>query len=425
MNFLLINPYIYDFACYDYWLKPLGLLYLSSLLKSKGHSVNLIDCMDRHHPALPEINDDEYGTGRFISAHTVKPEVLRKYKRYYKIYGIHGELLEKLLKSVPRPDFIVLTSGMTYWYPGIRDLAELTKKIFPETPAALGGIYATLCSEHAKKNIPVDYVIKGSDLKEFFSIINEKTESFSDWPGPDYSSYKKLPYAVFRTSIGCLKNCSFCGVKAMHGGFTVKSAQKIKGEIEYITEKFNVRDIVFYDDSLLENKGLTDFLSIAPEGLRFHTPNALEVCKISKDAALLLKNSGFVSPCLAIDIVDPDRMRSSGGKLDQNAIEQAVRNLTDAGYKKGEISGYLIMGLPGQSIKEIYAGVDFVHNLGVKIRLAEYAVVPESIEGKKFSREIIDEPLLHNNSIFPAYQLSDWENLFKVKEYAAGLNHNL
>ena len=31
---LLINPWIHDFAAYDFWLKPLGLLYLGGLLRA-------------------------------------------------------------------------------------------------------------------------------------------------------------------------------------------------------------------------------------------------------------------------------------------------------------------------------------------------------------------------------------------------------
>jgi hypothetical protein len=34
---LLINPWIHDFAAYDFWLKPLGLLYLGGLLRQNGH----------------------------------------------------------------------------------------------------------------------------------------------------------------------------------------------------------------------------------------------------------------------------------------------------------------------------------------------------------------------------------------------------
>ena len=38
-NILLVNPWIHDFAAYDFWLKPLGLLYLGNVtfqLNGKG-----------------------------------------------------------------------------------------------------------------------------------------------------------------------------------------------------------------------------------------------------------------------------------------------------------------------------------------------------------------------------------------------------
>ncbi|MGD2036453.1 MAG: B12-binding domain-containing radical SAM protein, partial [Desulfobacterales bacterium] len=49
-HILLVNPWIHDFAAYDFWAKPLGLLYLAALLRSHGLSVSYIDCLDRFHP---------------------------------------------------------------------------------------------------------------------------------------------------------------------------------------------------------------------------------------------------------------------------------------------------------------------------------------------------------------------------------------
>jgi hypothetical protein len=33
---LCINPWIYDFAAYDHWSKPLGLLYIAAFLRERG-----------------------------------------------------------------------------------------------------------------------------------------------------------------------------------------------------------------------------------------------------------------------------------------------------------------------------------------------------------------------------------------------------
>ena len=32
---------------YDFWSKPLGLLYIAGVLREIGYDINLIDCMDR------------------------------------------------------------------------------------------------------------------------------------------------------------------------------------------------------------------------------------------------------------------------------------------------------------------------------------------------------------------------------------------
>lgn len=46
MKILLINPWIYDFAAYDLWMKPLGLLYIAGFLEESGYDVSLINWMD-------------------------------------------------------------------------------------------------------------------------------------------------------------------------------------------------------------------------------------------------------------------------------------------------------------------------------------------------------------------------------------------
>jgi hypothetical protein len=45
-HILLINPWITDFAAYNFWIKPLGLLHIASLLRENGFRVTLIDCID-------------------------------------------------------------------------------------------------------------------------------------------------------------------------------------------------------------------------------------------------------------------------------------------------------------------------------------------------------------------------------------------
>ena len=52
-HILLVNPWIHDFAAYDVWAKPLGLLTLAAILRQWGYRVSYIDCLDRFHPRAP------------------------------------------------------------------------------------------------------------------------------------------------------------------------------------------------------------------------------------------------------------------------------------------------------------------------------------------------------------------------------------
>ena len=70
---LLINPWIYDFAAFDFWAKPLGLLYIAESLRRKGVEVTLIDCLDIS-------RGKKYGTGHFVKQEIPKPEA-RRYPR--------------------------------------------------------------------------------------------------------------------------------------------------------------------------------------------------------------------------------------------------------------------------------------------------------------------------------------------------------
>ena len=62
---LLVNPPIYDFAAYDFWLKPYGLLSVAGYLQKKA-DFELFDYLDRLHPLLKKqknLQSDPWGRG--------------------------------------------------------------------------------------------------------------------------------------------------------------------------------------------------------------------------------------------------------------------------------------------------------------------------------------------------------------------------
>jgi hypothetical protein len=86
---------------------------------------------------------------------------------------------------------------MTYWYPGVFKLIEITKKFFQGIPIILGGIYATLCYDHAKKHSGADIVFKSGIELDAAKLISELTQ----FPNPQ-SAFRidLLPYPAFDLS---------------------------------------------------------------------------------------------------------------------------------------------------------------------------------------------------------------------------------
>ena len=103
-------------------------------------------------------------------------------------------------------------------------------------------------------------------------------------------------------------------------------------------------------------------------------------------------------------------MKKTGGKTTRAEFIQAVRSLKKAGFsKEEEIGVYLLAGLPGQRAEEVEESIAFVRDCGARPYLAEYSPIPGTVlweEAIKTSRfDLVNEPLFHNNSIFPC----EWE----------------
>jgi radical SAM superfamily enzyme YgiQ (UPF0313 family) len=423
-HILLINPWITDFAVYNFWIRPLGLLCIASLLRANGFRVTLIDCLD-----FP-IKRKEYRDGKFFKTKIEKPLPLKSIPRNYSQYGMPEETLLKRLSLIEeKPDLIGITSGMTYWYPGLFKIIEITKKLFQGVPIILGGIYATLCYEHAKKHSGVDIVFKSGNELEVLKLISELThfklrtlnsELRTDIY-PAFDLYPQLDYVCLATSRGCPFHCTYCASHFLSRGFTRRDPFKVVEEIEYWTTTYRINNIAFYDDALLIEPSahiIPILKEVIKRGIRcnFHTPNGLHIKEIDEEVAELLFLSEFKTIRLGFETSNEVIQSETGGKVDNREFRRAVKNLKKAGYLGEEIGVYIMVGLPGQRVGEVEESIAFVRETGAKPILVEYSPIPNTPlfeKAKKFSTfDIENEPLFHNNSILPCH----WEG-FTLADY--------
>ncbi len=116
---------------------------------------------------------------------------------------------------------------MTYWYPGVAVAIRLAREHFPGVPVILGGIYATLCPEHAREHSGADRVVAGPGE----AAIGPLLEEITGWspPGaivPDLDDLDSRPYPALDllehpsyipilTSRGCPLDCSYCASRQL------------------------------------------------------------------------------------------------------------------------------------------------------------------------------------------------------------------
>ncbi|HBI48150.1 MAG TPA: hypothetical protein DDX93_05480 [Smithella sp.] len=434
---LLINPWIHDFAAYDFWLKPLGLLYLGGLLRQNNYQVYFIDCLDPYHPAMLQGNRKQpkrhsYGDGKFFRQIITTPGPLKMFdRRSYCRYGITPEIFREELKNYPDTDIVLITSMMTYWYPGVFEAIKIIKEVLPSVPIVLGGKYATLCYDHAIKFSGVDFVIAGAGEKPVLQLLKDlfreepsfvpDSENLDSLPCPAFDLIRKIDQLPITTSRGCPYHCSYCASHIFNDEFRRRDPVKIVDEIECWQIKSGVINFSFYDDALLV-KPQEMIIPMLKElkrrnlSCQFHCPNGLHLREIDKELSELLYGSGFKTIRFGFETADFQRQKQTGGKVINEELLNGVRHLKNAGYKTEEIGIYLLCGMPGQSAAEVSSSIDFVRESGAKPVLAEYSPIPgtkmweEAIASSSF--DIQSEPLYHNNTLLPCRS-----NVFSYADY--------
>jgi radical SAM superfamily enzyme YgiQ (UPF0313 family) len=431
-SLLLINPWIYDVAAYDFFARPLGLLYLAGLLESRGFSVRLIDCL-----AAPHARPGPFGTGRYPKEALPSPPALAGFPRRFGRYGLSEAAFRRELSETPRPAAILVTSLMTYWYPGVTAAIRLAREQFPDAPVLLGGGYATLCPHHARRHSGADVVITGPGEEALSQHLAPLLHINPEPPLP--SDLESLPYPALNlapglsfipllTSRGCPFSCDYCASRLLAPRYQRRSPHAVVEEILSWRRRLHLSEVALYDDALLveaENHLLVILEELARRGAacRFHTPNGLHARFITSEVARWLKRANFATLRLGVETAAPGGHRLDQ-KLQEGELEAALRYLQEASFSREEIGVYLLLGLPHQQDAEVAASIRRVRELGATPVLALYSPIPGTAlwpEARAASPyDLEHEPLYHNNSLFPCWPTFSWERYTRLKRLAQG-----
>lgn len=439
-NILFVNPWIHDFAAYDYWAKPIGLLYLASILREHGCNVKYLDCLNRFHPGIIKRTTSKTdGRGSYFKTPVPKPEGLEDIPRNYSRYGISEELFRKDLSDVPEPDVILVTSHMSYWYPGLFDTIRVLRDTFSSAPLLLGGIYATLCYDHAVKYSGADRVFAGAGEKFIIELIKEYTgysvalnfdpEDLDSYPYPAFDLENRIAFIPVLTSRGCPYSCSYCASHFLNPERMKRTPEPVINEIRHWHKRYGVEDFALYDDAFLtdaKNHAVPILEGIIKSGIkvRFHTPNAVHIREITKQTADLMFKAGFQTVRLGLETTLFDRRSSLDRKVSEAEFKQAVIYLKEAGFSKNQVGAYLLAGLPGQDTGAVIESIKTVKESGITPIPAYYSPIPHTDLWKNATQssryDLKKDPVFTNNAIFPCRNEGfSWEIISLLKKLSA------
>jgi radical SAM superfamily enzyme YgiQ (UPF0313 family) len=348
-----------------------------------------------------------------------RPLPLKGISRPYSRYGLSQQAFEEELNKVQKPAAILITSLMTYWYPGVIEAIRLAKKNHPNTPVIIGGIYARLTHDHAMNNSGADHVMTNNDPLDLMKVLDDygipspgPIPKSSRLPYPAFDLLSRVDYICLLTSSGCPYQCQYCASHFLNPVLTRRNPGEVLNEILFWHKDFGVRDFAFYDDALLKaSRGhlavLLEDLARHNLRLRFHTPNALHVNEITADIAELMHRTGFKTIRLGLESSDVSLHRDLDDKIMEGDFEKAVENLLRAGFTNDQIGAYILMGLPGQSVNSVRETIVFVAKAGAIPFLSEYSPIPHTALWEKAMAhsgyDLSSEPLFHNNTLLPCW----------------------
>jgi len=406
MNLLLVNPPIYDFTAFDFWLRPYGLLRVGGRLRA--YKLTVFD-------HLVSTKRDAFGRGRFEQQPVKKPMALADVPRRFYRFGRPAEEFRRLLLEQTF-ELVLVQTVMTYWYLGVREVIDIVKELQPHAKIILGGVYSTLCPVHAL-SLGADQVIRGGDLNELRLPL---ADGLPLWEAVDST------IGVLKITDGCPFRCTYCSVPAVTPIFTARPLDQCMEELRHLV-RLGTRHVAFYDDALLfkADRVLLPFLEriLAEEiDVSLHTPNALNARFITPEVARLMVRAGFKTFFLGLESSAYTWQRKTGGKVYSEEFSDAVGALRDAGANS--ITAYIIIGHPDSQTQSVEESIRFASEQGARVMLSEFAPIPGTPDGDSCGRYTqLDEPLNHNKTAFTLRALGT-EGVNRLKSLVKEVNRS-
>jgi radical SAM superfamily enzyme YgiQ (UPF0313 family) len=292
-------------------------------------------------------------------------------------------LVEELNKY--EPDTVMISGMFTYNWEGVKEVVDTVRKVRPEARIVLGGIYPTLCREHAD-TLGVDEVYCGR-LKDV------------DFTYTEMELFEDPPYAIdVMTSLGCPNECGYCAVPTLEGHKRVKrEPQLVLDEIAEYYHK-GVRLIRFLDSNLLCDykqhfqKIIRGIINEGMRHLELTVYGGVDATYLNVDEVEELKTAGFKVLSIPLESSSPKLLERWNRKLTVTKWQEIVRSLKNCNIL---LTSFVLGGCWGQTIGEVKESIKMVEDEGVMPLLLFFTPIPGTSEWKSIPQVLNKLEMLH------------------------------
>ncbi|MDL2207708.1 B12-binding domain-containing radical SAM protein [Desulfovibrio sp. OttesenSCG-928-M16] len=319
MKHLLIMPR-FGQSANDPYIFPLGIAYLSSMLKKAGYEVYNLN-----------LNNSDTSIKDIVAESILKHDI-----------------------------DIVAVGGLSPHFTQIRTICDTAKKVKPRIVTIVGGGLLTATPELVLGGITsADIGIIGEgertiielaesleagcgDFQNINGIVYRKAteickthprkdiQNLDELPFPDYDGFlfdSKRSFMSICTSRSCPFSCTFC-FHTCGKTYRTRSIDNIFAEIDWLCGKYNIKTIGVLDELFSIDQMSAFCERIAPYNLSWSCQ--LRADRIDLDTLKLMKKAGCSVISLGIESADDRILRSMRKKITITQIEYALRVFKEA-----------------------------------------------------------------------------------------------
>lgn len=182
------------------------------------------------------------------------------------------------------------------------------------------------------------------------------------------SRARRTPVMAMVTSRGCSFACSFCSKDVFHRKVTFRSVENVLSEIDYLIERFGMRQIDILDDNFaLGRTRLEKILDSIIErnyGLAINLQLGIRAEIVDEVILQKMKAAGVYKVAFGIESVDSEVLRLCRKELDFEKVEFAVRVANELGLIT---YGFFIIGLPGETDEGFERTLEFARRMNFDV----------------------------------------------------------